>query len=80
MKQILQSNSSNVAVIIATCQLIRAQLREDNCSGDFSNAGERSRLLGCDLLEPLLQLLNGGCTILFYNTVYYLCLSILIFP
>jgi len=58
MKQILQMNSSNEAVIIATCQLIRAQLREDNCSGDFSNAGERSRLLGCELLEPLLQLLK----------------------
>lgn len=59
MKQILQSYSSNAAVIIAACQLIRAQLREDNCSGDFSNAGERSRLLGCELLEPLLQLLKG---------------------
>jgi len=58
MKDILESNSSNEAVIIATCQLIRAQLREDNCSGDFSNAGERSRLFGCELLLPLLQLLN----------------------
>lgn len=59
MKQILQTYSSNEAVLISTCQLIRAQLREDNCSGDFSNAGERSRLLGCELLEPLLELLNG---------------------
>lgn len=60
MKQILESNSSNKAVIIATCQMIRAQLREDNCSGDVSNAGERSRLLACELLDPLLQLLNGN--------------------
>ncbi|VVC33399.1 Armadillo-type fold,Armadillo-like helical [Cinara cedri] len=60
MKQILESNSSKEAVIIGTCQLIRAQLREDNCSGDFSNAGERSRLLGCELLEPLLKLLNDN--------------------
>lgn len=59
MKQILLSNSSNQTVIIATCQLVRAQLREDNCSGDFSNAGERSRLLGCDLLETFIKLLNG---------------------
>jgi len=59
MKEILLSNSSNESVIIGTCQLIRSQLREDNCSGDFSNAGERSRLLGCGLIDPLLQLLNG---------------------
>jgi len=59
MKQILLLNSSNETVIIATCQLIRAQLREDNCSGEFSNAGERSRLLGVELLEPLLELLKG---------------------
>lgn len=58
MKQILLSYSTNEAIIIATCQLARAQLREDNCSGDFSNAGERSRLLGCDLIEPFLELLN----------------------
>jgi len=63
MKEIIQSNPSNEAVIIATCQLIRAQLREDNCSGDFSNAGERSRLFGCELLLPLLKLLNGELSI-----------------
>lgn len=50
-------------MIIATCQLIRAQLREDNCSGDFSNAGERSRLFGCELMLPLLQLLKGELNI-----------------
>lgn len=61
IKQILHSNSSNEAVIIGTCQLIRTQLREDNCSGDFSNAGERSRLFGCQLLDPLLELLKGQC-------------------
>lgn len=59
IKKILVTNSSNKVVIIAVCQLARAQLREDNCSGDVSNAGERSRIMGCELLEPLLQLLNG---------------------
>jgi len=63
----LLSNSSNEAVIIGTCQLLRAQLREDNCSGDYSNAGERSKLLGSELLEPLLQLLNSKYFIISKN-------------
>ncbi|XP_050537773.1 armadillo repeat-containing protein 6 homolog isoform X2 [Daktulosphaira vitifoliae] len=58
LKNILLINSSNKEIISSTCQLIRAQIREDNCSGDFSNAGERSRLLACDVLEQLIIIMK----------------------
>ncbi|XP_050422342.1 armadillo repeat-containing protein 6 homolog [Adelges cooleyi] len=59
IKSILLSNTTNKEIVIGTCQLIRAQVREDNCSGDFSNAGERSRLMACDVLEPLILILKN---------------------